>query len=77
MNGAGTFPGILLIPPGKPCYDLRTLYRNLDIMTALLRYMQELGWDPYANDHEDANCQFEINWVYSDALTSADRHTFL
>ena len=38
--------------------------------------MQELGWDPYANDHEDANCQFEINWTYSDALTTADRHTF-
>jgi glutamine synthetase len=45
-------------------------------MTTLLRYMQELGWDPYANDHEDANCQFEINWTYSDALNTADRHTF-
>jgi glutamine synthetase len=60
----------------KPCYDLRALYRNLDIMTTLLRYMQEMGWDPYANDHEDANCQFEINWTYSDALTTADRQTF-
>jgi glutamine synthetase len=60
----------------KPCYDLRTLYRNLDVMTELLRYMQELGWDPYATDHEDANCQFEINWTYSEALTSADRHVF-
>ena len=45
-------------------------------MTTLIRYMQEIGWDPYANDHEDANCQFEINWTYSDALTTADRHTF-
>jgi glutamine synthetase len=60
----------------KPCYDLRALYRNLDVMTTLLRYMQEMGWDPYANDHEDANCQFEINWTYSDALTTADRQTF-
>ncbi len=60
----------------KPCYDLRALHRNLDIMTTLLSYMQEMGWDPYANDHEDANCQFEINWTYSDALTTADRHTF-
>jgi glutamine synthetase len=61
---------------GKPCYDLRTLHRNLDLMTTLLRYMRELGWEPYANDHEDANCQFEINWKYSDALTTADRTTF-
>ena len=60
----------------KPCYDLRALHRNLDVMTTLIGYMQELGWGPYANDHEDANCQFEINWAYSDALTTADRNTF-
>jgi len=60
----------------KPCYDLFALHRNLDVMTTLLRYMQELGWDPFANDHEDANCQFEINWKYSDAMTTADRATF-
>jgi glutamine synthetase len=60
----------------KPCYDLGALYRNLDVMTTLIGYMQELGWEPYANDHEDANCQFEINWTYADALTTSDRHTF-
>ncbi|MBC7812078.1 MAG: type III glutamate--ammonia ligase, partial [Burkholderiales bacterium] len=61
---------------GKPCYDLRTLHRNLDMMIKLIKYMREIGWQPYANDHEDANCQFEINWTYADALTTADRHTF-
>ncbi len=60
----------------KPCYDLRALHRNLDLMTTLIGYMQEMAWTPYANDHEDANCQFEINWTYSDALTTADRNTF-
>jgi glutamine synthetase len=45
---------------GKPCYDLRSLHRNLDVMMVLIKYMQELGWSPYANYHEDANCQFEI-----------------
>ena len=60
----------------KPCYDLVTLNRNFDIMTTLIKHMQELGWTPYANDHEDANCQFEINWTFSDSLTTADRHTF-
>ncbi len=77
QNGSGQYvPGDALDNLDKPCYDLRALYRNLDLMTTLLRYMQELGWSPYANDHEDANCQFEINWTFSDALTTADRHTF-
>jgi glutamine synthetase len=60
----------------KPCYDLRVLSHNLDLCTTIVKYMQEVGWDPYANDHEDANCQFEINWTYSDSLTTADRHVF-
>jgi len=76
-NGDGNYsPWDPLDTIGKPCYDLRALYRNLDVMATLIRYMQELGWAPYANDHEDANCQFEINWLYSDALNTADRHTF-
>lgn len=76
-NGSGDHePWDPLDTLGKPCYDLRALHRNLDLMTTLLQYMNELGWDPYANDHEDANCQFEINWSYSDALTTADRTTF-
>ncbi len=60
----------------KPCYDLKALNRNLDMMTTLIKYMQEMEWQPYANDHEDGTCQFEVNWTYSDALTTADRHTF-
>jgi glutamine synthetase len=60
----------------KPCYDQRTLSRNLDFLTTIIKYMQTLGWGPYANDHEDANCQFEINWEFDECLTTADRHTF-
>ena len=77
QNEAGGFePLDPLDTLSKPCYDLRALNRNLDFTTTLLSYMQGLGWDPYANDHEDANCQFELNWTYSDCLTTADRHTF-
>lgn len=76
QNGSGYAPYDALDTLGKPCYDLRALHRSLDLMTTLVRYMQELGWEPYANDHEDGNCQFEINWKYSDALRTADRHTF-
>lgn len=61
---------------GKPCYDLRALHRNLDVITTVVTYMQELGWDPYAADHEDATCQFELNWLYGPGLTTPDRHTF-
>jgi glutamine synthetase len=38
--------------------------------------MIALGWEPYQNDHEDANGQFEMNWTYADALVTADRHVF-
>lgn len=60
----------------KPCYDLTTLTRNLDFLTTLIRHMQSMGWGPYASDHEDANCQFEINWQFAECLSTADRHTF-
>ena len=35
--------------------------------------MNALGWSNYANDHEDANGQFEQNFQYADPLTTADR----
>jgi glutamine synthetase len=60
----------------KPCYDLRGLTRNYDFLTTISRYVNELGWGNYANDHEDANGQFEQNITYSDALTSCDRAIF-
>ena len=60
----------------KPCYDLRALTRNYDFLTMVSRYCNELGWGNYANDHEDANGQFEQNITYADALTSCDRAIF-
>jgi glutamine synthetase len=60
----------------KPCYDLKGLTRNYDFLTSVSRYVNELGWGNYANDHEDANGQFEQNFTYADALTSCDRAIF-
>ena len=60
----------------KPCYDLNGLTRNYDFLSQVSRYVNELGWGNYANDHEDANGQFEQNFQYADALTSADRAIF-
>jgi glutamine synthetase len=56
-----------------PCYDARALTRMYDHLTAVSRHMNALGWANYANDHEDANGQFEQNFRYADPLTTADR----
>ena len=50
--------------------------RHYDFLTTVSRYVNELGWGNYANDHEDANGQFEQNFKYADALTSCDRAIF-
>ena len=60
----------------KPCYDQQALMRRYDMVAEICDHMQTLGWGPYQNDHEDANGQFEMNWDYSDALVTADRHSF-
>ena len=57
----------------KPCYDVRGLTRMYDHLAAVSAAMNRLGWKNYANDHEDGNGQFEQNFAYSDALTTADR----
>ena len=57
----------------RPCYDARGLTRMYDHLTGVSTAMNALGWGNYANDHEDANGQFEQNFAYADALTTADR----
>jgi glutamine synthetase len=57
----------------RPCYDARGLTRMYDHLTEVSTAMNALGWSNYANDHEDANGQFEQNFAYADALTTADR----
>jgi len=60
----------------KPCYDQSALMRRYDVISEICDSMIELGWNPYQNDHEDANGQFEMNWEYDDVLNTADRHVF-
>ena len=72
--------GIELADPlddlAQPCYDMKGLTRQYDFLTTLSRYINQLGWGSYANDHEDANGQFESNFAFADALTTADRTIF-
>ena len=60
----------------KPCYDQSAIMRRFEVVAEICSTMIELGWGPYQNDHEDANGQFEINWNYNNALTTADQHCF-
>ena len=60
----------------KPCYDLQALMRRYEVIKEICDSMIKLGWNPYQNDHEDANGQFEMNWEYDTALRTADKHAF-
>ncbi len=57
----------------QPCYDARGVFRMYDHLTSISSAMNQLGWGNYANDHEDGNGQFEQNFEYAEALTTADR----
>ena len=56
-----------------PCYDARGLSRMLPHLSEVSKSLNAMGWGNYANDHEDANGQYEQNWHYADAMTTADR----
>lgn len=60
----------------KPCYDYKGLSRSRAFIEKLVECLQAVGFDVYQIDHEDANGQFEINYTYTDCLTSADRYIF-
>jgi len=76
VNSEGTAISDLRDTQSKPCYDQSALMRQYPLIKEICDSMIKLGWDPYQNDHEDANGQFEMNWNYSDSLTTADRHVF-
>ncbi len=60
----------------QPCYDMKGLTRSYEFITQLSKNVNLLGWGNYANDHEDANGQFELNFEYDDALRTADKAIF-
>ncbi|MBI2823772.1 MAG: type III glutamate--ammonia ligase [Planctomycetia bacterium] len=60
----------------KPCYDYKGLSRSRAFLEKLVQALLGVGIDVYQIDHEDANGQFEINFTFADAVTSADRMIF-
>ena len=60
----------------KPCYDYKGLSRTRAFLERLSNALRATGIDVYQIDHEDANGQFEMNYTYTDALTSCDHFVF-
>lgn len=61
----------------KPCYDARGFLHQFNWLDRMATSINDLGWDLYSFDHEDANGQYEFDFTYADALTTCDRFTFL
>jgi len=76
INSEGTAISDSRDTQSKPCYDQSALMRQYDLIKEICDSMLKMGWNPYQNDHEDANGQFEMNWDYSESLITADRHVF-
>ena len=60
----------------KPCYDIRGFLDNFSWLDRMAQTINELGWDLYSFDHEDANGQFEFDFKYDHALSMCDRFIF-
>lgn len=60
----------------KSCYDFKRFMDRYDWLDKVATTINDLGWDLYSFDHEDANSQFEFDFAYTDALTMCDRFIF-
>ena len=60
----------------KACYDVKRFMDRYTWLDKMATTINDLGWDLYSLDHEDANSQFEFDFKYADALTMCDRHIF-
>jgi glutamine synthetase len=60
----------------KSCYDLKRFMDRYVWLDKVATGINELGWDLYSFDHEDANSQFEFDFKYADALSMCDRYIF-
>ncbi len=60
----------------KAAYDVHRMLENWPFLDRMVTYMNELGWDVYSFDHEDGHGQYEFDFAYAGALTTADRYIF-
>lgn len=60
----------------KSCYDFKRFMDRYPWLDKMATAIDDLGWELYSFDHEDANSQFEFDFKYADALTMCDRFIF-
>ncbi|MEM8956116.1 MAG: type III glutamate--ammonia ligase [Verrucomicrobiota bacterium] len=60
----------------KSCYDFKRFMDRYPWLDNMASAIDELGWELYSFDHEDANSQFEFDFKYADVLTMCDRFVF-
>lgn len=60
----------------KSCYDIKRFMDRYTWLDKVSTAINNLGWDLYSLDHEDAPSQFEFDFKYADALTMCDRYVF-
>lgn len=73
VAGAGISPANPLDVMEKAAYDIVDLLGAYPVLDEIVTCMNRLGWDVHSFDHEDSNSQFELDFAYADAMTSADR----
>ncbi len=60
----------------KSCYDVKRFLDRYTWVDKVASAIDQLGWELYSLDHEDAHSQFEFDFKYADALTMCDRYVF-
>jgi glutamine synthetase len=58
----------------SPGYDFKTLNRQKHVIEEMTNVLQKSGFSIYQIEHEDSAGQYEINYHYADALTTADQY---
>jgi glutamine synthetase len=59
------------------CYDAALATESDAFLEPMARYMKELGWGLYSYDQECGRGQYELDFGYANAMTTADRFVFL
>jgi glutamine synthetase len=58
-------------------YDVESTLDAMPFLDVMVEYLDELGWGIFSFDHEGGNSQYEFDFGYADALTTADRFVFM